>query len=215
MTDTRRKSALAHRAPLKTARGEAAIAESPFRAKLVLRGDPTRIATAVAEATGATLPLKCGETSESAQAVIHWLGPDEWWITGKPGSEAALKSALETKLQGIHAQVVDVTDYYTTILLSGTKAREMLMKISTIDLHPRHFTRGMCVTSMFARANPLVRQSKDDGEPGGPEFELTIRISMADYLWCVLAEAGHEWGLPEQEIKAGTVKLHLPHFERH
>lgn len=212
MSDPRRRAPLAHRKSFSTAKGEAALAEVPFLGKLVLRGDALRIGSAVESVAGAPLPVVPGTTTESAKAVIHWMGPDEWWLTSPAGTERAMQSAFEGRLEGVHSQVADVTEYYTTLALSGSKAREMLMKISTIDLHPRHFTKGQCVTSLFARANPLVRLAKDEQDAGGPLFELTIRISMADYLWCVLAEAGHEWGLPVLEPR-GIVKQHLPHFE--
>jgi hypothetical protein len=29
-------------------------------------------------------------------------------------------------------------------------------------------------------------------------FRLLIRWSMADYLWCLLADAGREWGMPAE-----------------
>ena len=36
-------------------------------------------------------------------------------------------------------------------------------------------------------------------EAAGEEtFSLFVRWSMADYLWCTVADAGREWGMPEQ-----------------
>ena len=80
------------------------------------------------------------------------------------------------------------------------------MTLSTIDLHPRKFVAGEAVLSNLGRANPLLIATAADA------FDIHIRISMADYLWCSLCEAGHEWGLPEEKPK-GVVQLHLPHFE--
>ena len=118
-----------------------------------------------------------------------------------------LIQALAAALKGTHHQLADVTDYYTTIALDGTKAREALMKISTIDWDARVFKAGMGATTPLGRATPFTRMVSDNP----PAFEIVIRISMADYLWCLLAEAGHEWGMPAQHPK-GQVKLHLPHF---
>jgi hypothetical protein len=42
-----------------------------------------------------------------------------------------------------------------------------------------------------------------------PDFDLIIRRSHADYLWCLLALAGREFGLPEQKPE-GRVKLATP-----
>jgi sarcosine oxidase, subunit gamma len=204
MIPLQRQSALAHRSPLATE--GAAIAEKPFEGKLILRGVLDRIGAGAAQVLGIGLPDKVHGTSAGARATAQWLGPDEWLLLTVPGAEGALVSDLGKVLASQHHQVADVTDYYTTIELSGAHAREMLMKICTVDFHPRAFKAGMGLTANLGRANPFLRQTRDDA------FEIVIRISMADYLWCLLAEAGHEWGLPEQSPK-GQVKLHLPHLE--
>ncbi len=212
MSDLNRRAALAHRTALKGSNDGAAIAEKPFEGKLILRGDRTRIGPAASKVLGAALPGKVNETAAGARAAAQWLSPDEWLLVTAPGAEAALVFDLTPALTGQHHQIADVTDYYTTIELTGTHARDMLMKIATVDFHPRVFKTGMGMTTNLGRANPFLRQTRDDAGPGGPAFDIIIRISMADYLWCLLAEAGHEWGLPEQPPK-GLVKLHLPHFE--
>ncbi len=205
MTPARRISALAHRKPIAVA-GAASLGEVAFLGKLVLRSDPARIAKAVEGLIGAPLPSTVRATSKGARATAVWTGPDEWWLLTAPGTEAALAGDLGKALAGIHHQVADVTDYYTTIALEGPRTREMLMTLATVDLHPRAFKPGEAVLTNLGRANPLLICTAADA------FEIQIRISMADYLWCSLLEAGHEWGLPEERPK-GEVKLHLPHFE--
>jgi sarcosine oxidase subunit gamma len=55
----------------------------------------------------------------------------------------------------------------------------------------------MVTGSVFGRVNAMIWQMADEGE-SGPVFRLFIRWSMADYLWCLIANAGREWGVPEQ-----------------
>ena len=202
-----RRSALAHRAPLSAPSGVAAMRERPFEGKLILRGAPGVVGDAVAGVLGTALPVDVLETANGTRGVTQWLGPDEWLIVTAPGTEAGLADELAKALTGKHTQVVDVSDYYTTIELSGVRAREMLMKIATVDLHPRVFKTGMGVTTNFGRTTAFARQIRDDA------FDLVVRLSMADYLWRLLAEAGREWGMQRQTPKGGDVRLHLPHFE--
>jgi sarcosine oxidase subunit gamma len=211
-SDPRRRSALQHRRALSSP--EASLREVPFLGKLVVRGDAYRIAGPVSTALRLDLPRTVKGTASAGGTTAIWMSPDEWWLVTPPGEETAIKAKLDIALYGTPSLVTDVTDYYTAIALEGPKVREMLMKLTTIDLHPRAFKAGDAVSSNFGRAVAVLRQTRDDAGRQGPAFELLIRISMADYLWCVLAEAGHEWGLPLETPK-GQVKQHLPHFDGH
>jgi len=207
MSPLERRSALAHRQSLIVTGGAVSLTERPFEGKLILRGKLDTVGKKVAAVLGASLPATAMQTTSSPGAATQWLGPDEWLIVAAPGTEAALLADLGKALAGLHSQVADVTDYYTTIALSGTRARDMLMKITTIDFHPVAFRPGMGVTTNFGRATAWARQTGDTA------FDVIVRISMADYLWCLLVEAGREWGLPPQTVRGADVKLHLPHLE--
>ena len=79
------------------------------------------------------------------------------------------------------------------------------MKLTTLDLHPRAFKAGMVAGSMFGRTQATLWQVTDDGRVGrgGPLFRLIVRWSMADYLWCLIADAAREWGVPEEQPVEG------------
>ena len=77
------------------------------------------------------------------------------------------------------------------------------MKLTTLDLHPRAFKTGMVAGSMFGRTQATLWQATDDAEEGGPLFRLIVRWSMADYLWCLIADAAREWGAPDQSPVGG------------
>ena len=190
MIDERRKSPLVHRAPLEAPNGGIQICERAFWGKLVLRVLPQ------GEWAGTlNLPLTASRSSEFEGAEVLWLGPDEWMFVTPPGNEGEMRARLLAVLEGEHHQLVDVSDYYTGILVSGGKAPECLMKLTPFDLHPRVFKNGDVAGSRFGHATAwIVNRSGNE-----PEFEIMVRWSMADYLWCLIAEAGREFGLPVQE----------------
>jgi sarcosine oxidase subunit gamma len=179
------------------------MAEMPFLGKLVLRVDPRVGNEAVGEAVGVSLPVDACTASRQDETAILWIGPDEFWIITARDGQTALADALEQGLAEVHHQVVDVTSYYTTIELAGPRARDMLMKLTTLDLHPREFGAGRVAGSMFAAAQATLWQVDADDMDGGPVFRLFVRRTMADYLWCLLAEAGFEWGMPKQAPLSG------------
>lgn len=202
MSDTRRRSALAHRSAIEAMDDAARLVEAPFLGKLVLRGDPDAVGKAVTDTVGVSLPEACRATRQGETAIL-WIGPDEFWIVTAMDAQVALADGLETALAGVHHQVTDVSSYYTTIELAGPRARDMLMKLTTLDLHPSAFTTGQVAGSLFGRAQATLWQVDADETEGGPVFRLFVRRSMADYLWCLLAEAGFEWGMPKQAPLSG------------
>ncbi len=211
MSQDLRRSPLAHRTPISDANGQISLAEQPFIGLLTLRGQHGRVANAVKSIVGLDLPDTVGRFADSGENAAMWLGPDEWVIFTSPGTELDVMSALTSALEGVHSQVVNVTDYYTALAIGGAKARDVLAKITMVDLHSRSFSKGHAVSSLFGHAGAWL-QMMDDETGAGPEFALYVRRSMADYLWCLIADGGREFGLERQE-PIGRVKLHLPHFE--
>ncbi len=203
MSEIRRRTPLHTRKPLEAPGGAARIAELPFLGKLVLRVDPQAGSKAVEAATGVPLPAEACTATGDADTAILWIGPDEFWVITPRDGETAAAAALEQGLAGLHHQVADIGSYYTAIEIAGPRAREMLMKLTMLDVDARAFSAGQVAGSIFAAAQAYLWQVTGDDQPGGPAFRLFVRRSMADYMWCLLAEAGFEWGMPRQTPVGG------------
>jgi len=195
MPDPRRLSPLAHRPAIAAEDGRLRLAERQFLGKFVLRAAPELAASALKSALKLELPTACRAIGTETLAVL-WLGPDEWQVVVAPEDATATLDKLSTALLDTHHQLADVSDYHTTIEISGPAAAETLMKLTPLDLDPRAFEPGQVAGSVFGKAQGVLHR-REDGE-GGPVFDLQVRWSMADYLWCVLAEGGREFGLPPQ-----------------
>lgn len=208
VTPPSRRSRLAHRSPISSKDGGAKLAEQPFGGKLIVRGEAPQIVAPLTEQTGITLPTTPCTSASMEPCTALWLGPSEWMLLTAESEEKTLLATIKNTLDGIHHQLVDITDYYTMIRLSGAHSREMLAKLTTLDLHPRAFPEGAVKGSIFGRLPAtLYRRPLENAEEAS--FELFIRRSHADYLWCLLALAGREYGLPEQQPE-GRVKLAEP-----
>ncbi|MEM7774337.1 MAG: sarcosine oxidase subunit gamma family protein [Pseudomonadota bacterium] len=210
MIDVRWQSPLGHREPL-TRGTDVAIAEIAFVTYVTLRGQAADLAPAVGDIIGLPLPTAVTQSNRSKATQTTWLGPDEWVISAEPDADTGWMSALETALDGTHHQLVTVSDQYATIAVSGAHARDLLAKLVVIDLHPRAFGAGTGVATVLAKAHVWLWHMGDDAD-GSTSFRIATRRAHADYVWCLLAESGREWGLPPQK-PIGRVKLHLPHFE--
>ncbi|WP_259782280.1 sarcosine oxidase subunit gamma [Aestuariispira ectoiniformans] len=165
--------------------------ERPFVGKVTLRGNPEdkKFLKAVEDVLGVALPLKPCSFNSGATYTAYWVGPDEWQIYTPEDGQNALVTALRAALEGMHSQVVDVSDYYVVIRISGPAAREVLMKGSPLDVHPRAFQAGQVRGTRFANATIQLSQVDD-----APTFDVQIRWSFAEYLWNYFLEAAKEFG---------------------
>jgi sarcosine oxidase subunit gamma len=186
-----RRSALAHlAADLREAGGDAVtLAEQPFLAQVDVRLAPEAAAeAAVASVIGVGLPVVPGTTSRGPECSALWLGPDEWLVVGLPGTEDRLCARLSDALGGGLGAVVDVSANRTVIEISGARAREVLEKGCSIDLHPRAFAPGRCAQTLLARAQVVLEQTTDE-----PAYRLFVRPSFAGYLAAWLIDAAMEF----------------------
>ena len=167
------------------------LAEASARTRLNLRIDPkdADALTAAGAILGGSLP----RTPNTAAATVNgktllWLGPDEWLVTDPAPEGAALEDTLRDRLDSRHHALTDVSAMYTTLALSGPRAREVLMKGCRLDLHPRAFEPGTCVQTALAKANVILHQTDD-----APSYEITARNSFSVYLASWLLDAMAEY----------------------
>ena len=125
------------------------------------------------------------KTISTKDATLLWMGPDEVLFRSHESAAPPLErvAALEKQLQKTFAAVVDVSDYYVVVRVEGARAQKVLQKNCPLDFHESVFQRGDCAQSLYGKAPVLVNRATDDG------FDLQVRISLAPYLWGLLALA--------------------------
>jgi sarcosine oxidase subunit gamma len=169
-----------------------AVRELPFLAQVNLRGDAEDSAflAAVRGGLGLDLPVVPNTVSSASAVSALWLGPDEWLLVGKPGSEENIATRLREVLAGLHSSIVDVSADRAIIELSGGRSRHLLTKGCSIDLHPRAFAPGRCAQTIFSRTGVILEQTADT-----PAWRLFVRSSFAPHLARWLLDAMTEYGL--------------------
>lgn len=175
-------------AALSSAQAGVGATERPFMGHLNLRGNPDDPAfrEAVQGVLGLELPLAPNTVTEHGERVAYWLGPDEWLLVTPGEREHDLAQALRAALADQFAAVTVVSGGQTVIVLEGERAREVLARGCTLDLHPRVFGPGRCAQSLLGKTPILIRQVNEK-----PRFELVVRRSFADYLWLWLLDTTH------------------------
>ncbi|MEU9347112.1 sarcosine oxidase subunit gamma family protein [Streptomyces sp. NPDC048278] len=192
-----RRSPLADASPrlaavTRSSRGALRLAELPFLAQVNVRLDAkSPAADAVGLALGVQLPLEPDTVVHAGEVTAVWLGPDEWLVVGRPGTERELESRIRTAAGDAEAAVTvtDVSAQRTTLLVGGPRARDLLAHGCALDLHPRAFGPGRCAQTTLARTQ-VVLVARDETRAG---FWVLVRSSFAGYLvdWLLDAAVEH------------------------
>jgi sarcosine oxidase subunit gamma len=168
------------------------LGESAHRTIINIRGDANDAAftNAVKSVTGVDVPTKANTVNKAGETSILWLGPDEWWVVTTPDRSDDLVPALRQAFQGQHTAVIDVTESRTVITISGSKARDVLARGISLDLHPRVFGPGQCAQTGMSKCNVLLHQTDDE-----PSYDIYVLKSFSDYLWQWTEKIASDFGL--------------------
>jgi glycine cleavage system aminomethyltransferase T len=100
---------------------------------------------------------------------------------------------------GWFVTVTDVTHGLAEMCLVGPRSRDVLRKLCALDFHPDLFPQLTAKPTSVAKTRQLV-MCRDLGSL--PAFWLAGAQSVAAYVWDVILEAGHEFGLAPIGIAA-------------
>ena len=123
--------------------------------------------------------------ASAPSCTIYWLGPDEWLLVSALGKESDIAEQLNENLAGQCYSLVDVSGGQVMMRLRGPRAREVLARGCTLDLHPRAFKTGRCAQSTLAKTSMLIALVDDT-----PSFDIIVRRSFAEYAARWLRHSG-------------------------
>ena len=134
----------------------------------------------------------------NAGGTLFRFGPDWWQLRC---NDRKLADRLLAAGESGPVGVTDISDSYLAIGVAGPRAREVLAKAATLDLHPDAFRAGTAARTLFGRVTVVVARL-DKGEPAA--FDVTISRSNARFLWRWLADAAREYGYTTVPYSGGA-----------
>ncbi|HSU45649.1 MAG TPA: sarcosine oxidase subunit gamma family protein [Arthrobacter sp.] len=175
--------------------GTVELSELPFLTMVGLRATPgTEAARRLAAVTGG-LPAGSGTVAGSRDTSVLWLGPSEYLVVAPTEAHESLGGglipALREALGDDAGQVVDLSANRTTFELTGPRARAVLEKGCSLDLHPRVFEAGTAFSTEIANIPAILWKT------GEETFRIFPRASFAEFLGRWLLDAMREYASPE------------------
>jgi sarcosine oxidase subunit gamma len=171
------------------------LSEVPFLTMVGLRvSRDSDAGQRVASVTGG-LPAACGGVNGTGDTSVLWLGPEEFLVVAPTEAHESLGGdliqALREALADGEGQVVDVSANRTTFELTGPRARAVLEKGCSLDLHPRILKAGTALSTEIGNIPVVLWKT------GEESFRLFPRASFADFLGRWLLDAMREYASPE------------------
>ncbi len=140
------------------------------------------------------------------------LGEEQFFLTTGSGSLELVEEWLDWWLAGSDrcVHVTDVTGGLAAVNLAGPKSREVLARLTDLDLSPQALPYLAAVQGKVAGIPVLILRIGFVGELG---YEMHFPAEYGEYLWEALMEAGREFGIVPFGVEAQRVlrleKLHI------
>ena len=152
---------------LQTISGVVSVGAARAYYRYSLRGD----AAALQATLGIAMPTTPLRAEVHTDRCVLWLGPDEWLLLDTQARAAATSADYA---------VVDVTDRSTGLSITGPRAVDLLSAGCPLDLDIEAFPDGMCVRTIFAKAEIVLWRVSAEN------FYVDVWRSFAHYIVGVL-----------------------------
>ena len=167
--------------------GIARVEDCGVMGMITLRGDMGLAAVRKAAAAGSGCALPgIRKAAFAGDATLCWMSPDEMLLVFPYGEAGARQAAMAKALGAAHSLVADVSDARAMLRVSGPNAREVLAKLSPVDLSPGAFGVGDLRRSRIAQVAAAYWMDAEDS------FRIVCFRSVAEYVYGVLKTAAAE-----------------------
>jgi len=159
---------------------------SPIR-KLIIRGKSREFISAVGRAINILLPTEANTSSSNGEITTIWLSPDEWLIFSNTIDDKDFNQIEEKLIQNIcktkFGAVIDVTDQFVMINLSGNKIFDLFQTGSPFNFNEFRNKKGATTQTLLAKIDVII-QNKDQNDAN-----LFVRRSFSRHLFSWMSDS--------------------------
>jgi sarcosine oxidase, subunit alpha len=125
---------------------------------------------------------------------VSRLGEDDFYLTTTTGNIEFVEKWLKWWIAGTGwcAHVTNVTADFAAANLAGPRARDVLNKLTQVDLSPAAFKYMQCAQDEVGGVAAILLRIGFVGETG---WEIHYPACYGEYLWEALLDAGKEFGI--------------------
>ena len=132
------------------------------------------------------VPLSPNTSNVSDKTRIIWTGPNRWLIIEPETRD--LTALVKSQIKENSVSIVDLSHARSSIEIDGLMTRDLLLKGTAIDFHPKVFFINHCVQTTFFNLSALICCLDEN------RFNIFIARGFALDLWQKVQEAAEEFG---------------------
>jgi aminomethyltransferase len=139
---------------------------------------------------GSSRVSEIGFVAQAGDLVIARLTAEEVLVLGPPTAIDGWRALVGVESDGVPSrQVTNVTSGMTVLRIAGSRARDVISSLTSLDVRERSMPDGACAQAAFAEVHgTLLRQDI----AGAAAFELYVAREFGVYVWEVVLESlGH------------------------
>jgi sarcosine oxidase subunit alpha len=95
--------------------------------------------------------------------------------------------------------MTDVTSVYAQFLLAGPRSRDVLSKLTSLDLAERSLPDLSCAQTGLAHSHAIILRRDLEGSPA---YHLLVSREYGEYVWDSVLHAGEEFNLAPFGLQA-------------
>ncbi len=144
------------------------------------------VAAAIEQLAGVK-PSRTGCSAvQTGDTAAVWVGPDRWLIIEKEHRD--LEQLIQSMVTAEMAAITDQSHGRCVLRLSGSEARNVLRKGTTLDLDPAHFKTSEARTTSLFHMNGLIHCLAEN------TFDIYVARSFGQSFYEVITHAAAEYG---------------------
>lgn len=140
------------------------------------------VASRLGEITGVAAPGPGGLVAADTGQIAR-IGPLVWWIIG--ANAEAVRALADIGAQ--EGSALDMTDNRVRFVISGPRARDMMMRLAPLDFRDRSFAVGTIAATAAHHMSVQIARREE-------AWDVYVTATFADAFAEVLAETAAQWG---------------------
>ena len=138
------------------------------------------------------IPAAAVSLESHTSALLCCLTKDRARLITSPGTAESVQSRYKsaTDIESLH--ITDITSSLTAVQIAGPNSRDLLIKLTALDLRAAQFPNRVCAQGSLAKVHVLIVRADIQAHLS---YHVYYGREFGQYVWNALMDAGEDFGV--------------------